>query len=637
VSGFAAIFRFDGAPADGEMLGRMVEAIAYRGPDGIARWAGEGVAMAHLMLRTTAESLEETQPLANEDGSLVLVMDGWLANYDELRRDLLARGAKLRTRADAELVLRAFEAWGDDCPRHIDGEYAFVVWDARRREVFCAKDHAGMRPLHYHWDGKRLLVASDMAGVLAAGDFDARPNLGMIAEHLANEWYSDDETLWQGVLRTLPGHVLRAGFDGLRQHRYWMPPLEVSIRYPRDEDYQEHYRELFADCVRRASRSDRPIACEVSGGLDSSAVFGVAQRLLERGALLAPGLAGYTYGFGEQGDADSDELAYARAVGTHFGVEIREVMPFLPELAWFSERGRADRDLAPYPNAAMASAIGRALVAEGAVVGLNGEGGDEFLSTYPFNYAEHLAERDWSSLAQSLREDAAAFGITSAARQAIRYGAGPLVPARLRALRRRLIRPGPRSTVGRRLLSPGMLERLERRRLAFDGRWNGIRNIARRSMFTIMNYGHTLYVHDFLNRNSAQVGYELRSPLYSRRLVEFAFAIPDRQRRRGDQPKHIHVRALAADLPRCVAERKTKAHFRVAFTRVLDNARAYVLARMLRCGIDWIEPAALDEFWSYYDRQPLALKPIYETWAIYGCINLLGESLPEYRSVPMED
>ena len=139
----------DPAPEPGTVE-RMTAAMDYRGPDGIAHWQRGSVALGHCMLRTTTESLEEVQPLANEDESLILVIDGWLSNWEELRADLLSRGAKLRTRSDAELVLRAYEAWGDDCPKHIDSECAFVFWDARRQMAWSARDHAGLRPLLYH-------------------------------------------------------------------------------------------------------------------------------------------------------------------------------------------------------------------------------------------------------------------------------------------------------------------------------------------------------------------------------------------------------------------------------------------------------------------------------------------------------
>ena len=127
MSGIAGIIRFDGTPVAPGLVEKMTAALAYRGPDGIHHWARGSVALGQCMLRTTPESLEETQPLANEDASLVLVMDGRVDNWEELRRELLARGARLRSRADAELVLRAYETWGRECLAHIDGDIALVI------------------------------------------------------------------------------------------------------------------------------------------------------------------------------------------------------------------------------------------------------------------------------------------------------------------------------------------------------------------------------------------------------------------------------------------------------------------------------------------------------------------------------
>jgi asparagine synthase (glutamine-hydrolysing) len=118
------------------------------------------------MLRTTPESLEETQPLANEDESLALVMDGRVDNWEELRRALLGKGALLRTWADAELVLRAYEIWGHECLSHIDGDFALVIWDARRQEAFCARDRMGNKPFTYYWAGKTLYFASEQQAIL---------------------------------------------------------------------------------------------------------------------------------------------------------------------------------------------------------------------------------------------------------------------------------------------------------------------------------------------------------------------------------------------------------------------------------------------------------------------------------------
>ena len=626
MSGFAAIFRFDGAPADTAVLAAMTGAIAYRGPDGVRQWAEGPTAIAHLLLHTTAESLEAPQPLANEDATVVVAMDGWLANPEELRNELLARGTPLRTRADAELVLRAFETWGEDCPRHIDGEYAFVVWDARRREAFCAKDHAGMRPLHYHWDGKRLLVASDIAGVLAAGDFEQRPNPGMIAEHLANLWYSQDETLWEGVSRLPGAHTMRIERSGVRLRRHWLPSPDAVIRYADDRDYQAHYRELLTDCVRRASRTHRPLACEVSGGLDSSAIFAVAHRLKSEGRLLAPALEGYTYYFGEGADPDVDEIGYARAVASHLGVELREIAPFMPDPSWFIARGKADRDMPIYPNAAMAVNIGRALTADGSRVALNGEGGDEFLTSYPFDYAEHLSERDWRSLGHSLRDDSAAFGPVRALDMLYRFGIGPLLPAWLRRLQRHFRKPSKAEHPGLALLTTPLREALERRRKAATPP-PAIADMRPHPRLLTMTAegGFTTYAHDFAARASARRGYELRSPLYDRRLIEFACALPTRQVRRGERQKHIHVAALTGFLPEVVCNRTSKATFNLPFVVQLDKAADSVLAPLLQCGMDWIDPVRLKQLRCRAGRMPVIERPIYELWAAFGCGALFGD------------
>jgi asparagine synthase (glutamine-hydrolysing) len=167
MSGIAGIIRFDGRPVEQGLITKMTAAMPYRGPDGINHWVRASVALGQYMLRTTPESLEETQPLTNEDESLVLVMDGWLSNWKELRAELLAKGVRLRNRADAELVLRAYEVWGAKCLAHIDGDFALVIWDARSREAFCARDRMGNKPFAYHWDGKMLMFASELHAILA--------------------------------------------------------------------------------------------------------------------------------------------------------------------------------------------------------------------------------------------------------------------------------------------------------------------------------------------------------------------------------------------------------------------------------------------------------------------------------------
>ncbi|MDH5223012.1 MAG: asparagine synthase-related protein, partial [Betaproteobacteria bacterium] len=352
MSGIAGIIRFDGAPVEPGLVEKMTSAMDYRGPDGINHWVRGSVALGQCMLRTTPESLEETQPLANEDESLVLVMDGRVDNWEELRRELLARGAVLRTRSDAELVLRAYEAWGRECLAHVDGDFALVIWDARRREAFCARDRLGHKPLHYHWDGKAFAFASELHPLLGLSWVAQAPNEGMVAEYLAWEFHSRDETLWQGILRLVAAHRMVVSKDGPRIDEYWAPDLWADPGFTRDEQYFERYRELLTDAVRRLSRSHRPVAYEVSGGLDSSAVFCIAERLRRDRSLPAPDTLAYTVSFTD--DSGANEIEYARAVGAFTGRRIEEAQPTYPSLAWYEARARTYREFPGYPNGAMA-------------------------------------------------------------------------------------------------------------------------------------------------------------------------------------------------------------------------------------------------------------------------------------------
>ncbi len=209
MSGIAGIIHFDGRPVEPGQVEAMTAAMHYRGPDGINHWRRGNVALGQCMLRTTPESLEETQPLTNEDESLVLVMDGRVDNWEELRRELLGKGAVLRTRADAELVLRAYEVWGEDCADRIIGECVFFIWDARQQRLFGARDAAGTRHFYYHQGKGWFAFASEIKGLLAL-PIERRLNESRLLDYLVEEFDRDDEvgTFYQGILRLPAGHAM---------------------------------------------------------------------------------------------------------------------------------------------------------------------------------------------------------------------------------------------------------------------------------------------------------------------------------------------------------------------------------------------------------------------------------------------
>ena len=566
LSGIAAVIRVDGQTVDLPVISAMTAAMNYRGPDGIAHWTSGSVGLGHCTMHTTKESLDSRQPLVSENGALVLVMDGYLTNCEELRRDLHGRGVRLRDHSDAQLILRAYETWGEECPRHIDGEYAFVIWNGRKREAFCAVDHKMLRQLFYYWDGKVLLVASDVAGVLAALPQCPQLNRGFLAEVMANEWLTRDETAWTGIKRLVPAHWLRLRSTSLETREYWTLPSETRIRYSSDGEYFEHYRELFAGCVRSASRTHLPLAIDASGGLDSSAVLAMAVHLKKDGRLLAPEIRGYSF-IAPKGSA-ADELEYVRDLASFLGMPITEVPLFTPAMSWFARQTSKDRDLAPYANTAMIVGLGERLRKDGCRVSLNGQGGDHWLTGNRNYYYEAVSEGEFRELLDCLKEDVAAHGVLRSLRMLFRSGVIPAVlPDWLYMTLRKLANFESNPVDEKYWLADDLQDELRQRRKLTASKSRRPQLVYKAAK---LNHPFQLRFFETFSRQCARIGYEPRSPMFSRSFIEFFAATPERMRLRGNTDKFIHRRAIGNMLPPAIRDRKTKAEFSCVYERHIE-------------------------------------------------------------------
>lgn len=619
MSGIAGIVRFDGAPVEPGLVERMTAAMAHRGPDGIRHWSGGSVALGQCMLRATPESLDERQPLANEDGSFVLVMDGRVDNADELRRELLGRGAVLRDRTDAELVLRAYEAWGDECPPHVDGDFAFVVWDARRRAAFCVRDRFGQKPFHYHWDGTTLVFASDVHAILELPWVPQVLNEGMVAEFLGYEWISLDETFWDGVLRLPQAHRMTVDARGPRLARYWEPDLEARLPCRTDEEYAEHYRTLLFDAVRRMSRTIGPLACEVSGGLDSSALLSVAEHLRRDGKLLAPSLDAYTLAFTD--DSAANELEYARAVGEHLGIPVHEIEPAHKPLEWYRDRAKRLRTLPSYPNGVMGLTIRESASRRGSRALIVGVGGDEWLAGSRCHYADAIGAGNWRVVAEALLTDRRELGARQAIWGLLRTGCLPLLPsAVLRPVRQ--LRARRRETQADRdsWLSPAMMRELRRRRRGVPtDRGGRAGTFAQDRQMRTLASPFLAQARDLEEAMAAEARIELRRPYFKRTLVEFAFATPEWLRVRGRSDKRLHRVAMRGYLPERVRARETKAEFVITYLRHLPELDAEISASIAPTRIEWIRPDAIAALRDAIGDHSRRDSPEWNLWTLFGC------------------
>ncbi|MGA2795313.1 MAG: asparagine synthase (glutamine-hydrolyzing) [Roseiarcus sp.] len=309
--GFVAAFSA-GSPVAQASLLRGTRAMRHRGPDGQGFWmGGDGrVGMGHARL-SIIDLQTGDQPIANEDESLHIVVNGEFYDHDRIRRELQAAGHRLRTASDSEIALHLYEDLGASFLQALRGEFAFALWDDNNQVLLAARDRFGVKPLFYSQVGDTLYVASEIKALFAAG-VAARWDHAAVHRRLTLMNLCD-ETLFQGVRQVPPGHYLLVSRSGARLFRYW------DLDYPREDEPQlgldfpaqvARVRELLIESVRLRLRSDVPVGCYLSGGVDSCAVLGIASRLS------AKPLAAFTISFEQE---NLDEAAVAQEMAKHAG------------------------------------------------------------------------------------------------------------------------------------------------------------------------------------------------------------------------------------------------------------------------------------------------------------------------------
>ncbi len=574
MSGIAGIYSVDGRPVDLNVLERMTDLMSARGPDGAGRWNGVAVALGHRMLRATPESREETLPLRDEAGDLSLTFDGRLDNRDELIASLGAEG--LRDQTDAELVLRAYQKWGEQCPKKFLGDFAFAISDQRRQQLFCARDQLGLRPFYYHGDRSRVIFASEIQALFEDRTVVRQPNLIALGAHLMDLATAPRATLYEGVYRLPAGHSMVVNRQGLSVSRYWDIDPANEIRYRTDADYSEHFLDLFQRAVRCRLRTTGTEAALLSGGLDSGAVVCTARQLLREGLCAAKALETFSIIF--EGFPASDERNYIAKVAV--GPNVRANFVSFQEDSSSFDLDRAKRFpdvLYDVANLIYAPALG-AIQQRGIKVLLTGFGGDELLA----NGFEHLwdlfSRGDLTTLTSALRHDAAVYGKSPFFLFA-NFCLKPLVPARSRAALATLMRPfrhGP----GRPRLNPKILKGL-RQADSLQTPTPHFPTSAQQAIYNTLFLGrHATTQSDALGQFYARFGLELRCPFLDRRIVEFVFAIPEEQRWRRGQSKFVLREAMKNILPEEIRTRPGKADISGPIDVVLRGGRQAEIDRL---------------------------------------------------------
>lgn len=322
MSGLAAVFHRDGRPSEAAAAWAMLDAIPYRGPDGMWVRTWETGALGFAKMAVTPEEELEQQPLVSPRTGCAIIADVRLDN----RADLLGKlpNRPLPTASDAELILRAYEAWDSDAPRHLLGDFAFIIWDPRRQRLVCARDTYGQRGLYFRVDRGTFAAASEIHQLFQDPSVSIIPN----EEHIRNSLVpinvfrheQDQASTFYNEIYALPAaHLLVVDREGVRTSRYWkfQPPAELRYRF--DSEYADHYLSLFSDVVRARLRSSRPLGALLSGGLDSSAIVCIAHELYRSGLATSHGFMSFSTTY--EG-LDCDERQYVQDIQAKYGFDL---------------------------------------------------------------------------------------------------------------------------------------------------------------------------------------------------------------------------------------------------------------------------------------------------------------------------
>jgi asparagine synthase (glutamine-hydrolysing) len=362
------------------LIDRMCQVIRHRGPDDQGIWVGDGIALGMRRL-SIIDLAGGHQPIFNEDQSVLVVFNGEIYNYRELRKELQEVGHSFSTNSDTEVIVHAYEEYGDDCVKHLRGMFTFALWDRKRQRLLAARDRFGKKPLNYYWDGQRLIFGSEIKSILEAG-IPRELNFIALDEYLVYRYVPAPNTIFKDVMKLPAGHILIYQDGQISTKLYWELSFEPTCQDDEATAIERTYA-LLKEAVQVRLMSEVPLGAFLSGGIDSSIVVGLMSSMMSQPVKT------FSIGFEED---DYSELPYARQVARHFGTEHQEffvqpdLISVLPELVWAYDEPFADASMLPTYYVSK-------LAREHVTVALTGDGGDELFGGYVYYNREYMIGR----------------------------------------------------------------------------------------------------------------------------------------------------------------------------------------------------------------------------------------------------
>ncbi|MBI4528306.1 MAG: asparagine synthase (glutamine-hydrolyzing) [Deltaproteobacteria bacterium] len=612
--GITGIFYMDGSLVDLARLRRMTETLAHRGPDANGFYTDGAVGLGHQRLKII--DLEGgKQPLFNENKSQVIVFNGEIYNFLELREALIRKGHRFQTRSDTEVILHAYDEFGEECVRHLRGMFAFAIWNHEKKELFLARDRVGIKPLYYYWDGKKFLFASEIKAILQDPAVDRKIDASALDDYLTYLYIPGPKTVFRSIRKLRPAHTLTVSARGLEEHEYWDLVFKPTDGL-RQGDYTAGLLQKLNESVALHLVSEVPLGAFLSGGVDSSAVVGLMSAQMNRPVETA------SIGFRESG---FNELPYARAVAQRFNARAYErivdpsAAAILDRLVWHFDEPFGDSSMVPTYYLSEAAR-------ERVTVCLSGDGGDENFAGYRRYRFDLLENRIRSVIPAGLRSPL--FGTLGRL-----YPKADWLPQIFRAktlLTNLSLSPekayfhsvswfGPEM---KRVLYPDSLKQELSGYDAFSvmkghfDRTEGWDPLSRIQYVDIKTY----LVDDILtkvDRASMAHSLEVRVPLLDHEVMQYAATIPARHKLQNGEGKFIFKKALNELLPPEVLNR-SKMGFSIPLSKWFrTDLKGLFEDRVLTNGSfvgNFFDSNAIRQYWNCHQRRTRDYSP--HLWAL---------------------
>ncbi len=538
------------------VLHSMCESLKHRGPDSEGLWIDDEIALGMRRLSVIDLHTGE-QPVYSEDKQIVVVMNGEIYNFREVRADLEKRGHRFETQTDTEILPHLYEEYGDGMVEHLNGMFAFALWDKRARKLLLARDRFGEKPLYYGVFDGRLIFASEPKALFENPSIKPEINLQALRQYLSFDYVPAPASIYKNIYKLPAAHLLVLENGEIKTRRYWNLTFRKSAENRTIDEAAKDLREILSDAVRMRLVADVPLGILLSGGVDSSTVAAFAARHS------AGKIKTFSIGFEED---SFDESKYARQVAAHLGTEhyedklsVERAADLISEIGTWLDEPLSDGSLLP-------TFLLSRFVRKHVTVALGGDGGDEIFAGYPMYFGHKLA-RVYDSIPRVFRRGLIEPIVNrlpvSTKNLSFDYKAKRFIAAAKYDVVARHHSWFGSFSVERQndLLTRDVLENSSGD--IYKGardllKTTDARNEIERMQFLDMNFYMAEDILTKVDRASMAVSLEVRAPFLDPRVAEFAASLPLEYKLKGAKGKYILKRAVADLLPKNILHRPKK-------------------------------------------------------------------------------